>query len=252
MEKRGQVTTFMIIGFVVVIIIVLIFGLRQAGIGINPHDYLDSKISSLDKEVKSCVDSQLQVALDKIGKQGGLLEVSNYRMHNGNKVNYLCYNIPNAPECLNNMIFVNDVEKDLEDYLNYYLPQCIDLDSMSQEFFFPEYKSADLTTNVEIRKESVVVTVNYPVTLIRGDQEATLKDIHESMDVPLGKLLDTTYDIVNSEARDGLFFSVPYMIANRGDVEIFVDQEEYPDKVYILNERNSDYIFEFAIEGEQG
>ncbi len=254
MKKRGQVTTFMIIGLVIVIVVILIFALRQAGIGIDPQSYLGNKIDVIEREAKACTQEKLEEVSELIGKQGGTINPENYRMHNGYRVNYLCYNIPNAPECLNNMVFENEVEKEIEDYLNSEVPSCVDVESMSEQLlnFFPDIEDAEFESSVDIRENGVFVEVSYPVALKRGDKRVELKDFSELIDHPLGKLLDTTYDIVNEEANNGVFLSVPYMIANRGEVEIFVDQKEYPDKIYVLNERNSDYIFQFAIEGETG
>lgn len=252
MRKRGQITIFMIVGFVILLVIILIFGLRKAGVGISSSDFLYSKMDVVEKQVKDCTKEKLIESLEIIGKQGGTLDPVNYRMHGGNSVSYLCYNIPNKPECLNKMVFNNDIENEVEEYLNFYVPQCLDLEGLKKSFFFPEVRSARYTSDVEIREEGVFVKINYPITLVKDETQLTLNDFTELDNVPIGKLLDVTYDIINSESRDGMFFSVPYMIANRGEVEIFVDQQEYPDKIYVLNQRNSNYIFQFGVEGEAG
>ncbi len=242
----------MIIGFVIILVIALVFSLRQAGIGVKPADYLSSKIEDVNKQIKECNKEKLIEVLDILGRQGGSLEPSSYRRHNGYKVNYLCSNIPLRPECLNNMLFVEDIENEIEEYLDFNVPICTNLDRISQQLFFPEIKSAKFVSDVEIRQDSIFVKINYPVSLVKGNEEVTLKDFSQSVSVPLGNLLDVTYDVVNEEAKSGIFLNLPYMIANRGEVEIFVDQKEYPDKIYVLNERNSDYVFQFAVQGERG
>ena len=53
-----------------------------------------------------------------------------------------------------------------------------------------------------------------------------------------------------SHASLGEFDSLPYMLGRRGAIEIETIKP-YPDTIYILNKRNSNYIFQFAIQGEE-
>ena len=59
MNKRGQVSTFFILGIVLVIIVALIFFVRkQSGIGIPAADFLGSKLNTIENDVKRCIDKQ--------------------------------------------------------------------------------------------------------------------------------------------------------------------------------------------------
>ncbi|MDD5649924.1 MAG: hypothetical protein PHF86_05805 [Candidatus Nanoarchaeia archaeon] len=249
MKKRGQVTTFMIVGFVILILVVLIFSLRRAGVGMTSNEYLQTNLEDVKTVINDCIDKETLSVVDLIGKQGGYLNPTSYRMYNGYKVAYLCGNIPDTDLCMNQMVSQTQIENELANNLKLNLPYCVNIDQLSKRLFFPEISVGDLDVKTTIDKEAIVYEINYPITLKKGDSKVELTTYKKSVNVPLGKLLDTTYDIVNSEATNGVFFDVPYMLANRGRVEIFKDQP-YPDKIYKLNVRDSNYIFQFAIQNE--
>ncbi|MDD5133700.1 MAG: hypothetical protein PHD81_00960 [Candidatus Nanoarchaeia archaeon] len=249
MDKRGQVTIFIILGFVILILIILILSLRDVGYGISPQKYLDNKINIIQDDVKSCVESYAKTALINMGNQGGSINPGKYVLYEGRKVQYLCSAIPGSVQCLNLMPSNKNIEKELDNFLNTNVPDCIDINKFKEQYSFPEIKIEKSFQAVSsINKTNVVIKVSYPITLVKGTTQVSLSDITETIDIPLGQLLDTTYDIIDSEARTGTFFNLQYMLANRGEVEIYKDTP-YPDKVYVLNARDSDYKFYFAIEG---
>ena len=58
MNKRGQVTTFMIVGFVILVIFVLIFSVRRAGIGVSPQTYLETNLEDLKNIIDDCIEKE--------------------------------------------------------------------------------------------------------------------------------------------------------------------------------------------------
>ncbi|MBU0930084.1 MAG: hypothetical protein KJ623_03345 [Nanoarchaeota archaeon] len=249
MKKRGQVTTFMIVGLVLLIIVLLLFAVKRTGIGVKTSDYLQSNLDDIKVQINKCVDQEAVQALNLIGKQGGYLNPSNYRLYKGYEVSYLCFNIPNADNCMNSIVSTKDIEEQLNNYLKANVPSCANINGLANSLFFPGMEVGELNIKTTIQKDSVLFDIDYPITLKKGDATAKLTPYKEAVSAPLGLLLDTTYDIINQEAANGVFFEVQYMLANRGNVEIYKDQP-YPDKVYVLNERDSDYVFQFAIESE--
>ena len=93
------------------------------------------------------------------------------------------------------------------------------------------------------------INVLYPITLRKGDSEIKLDNFPNKIEVPLGKLFSVAQDILWYEAEKGLFFVESYELLHQGDFEIRKDQP-YPHEIYISRARTSDYIFQFAVEGE--
>lgn len=251
MDKRGQVTIFIIFGFVILILIILVLSLRDKGIGISPQKHLDSKIKFVEENVRECVESYSRDVLTQIGNQGGSINPGKYVLYEGRKVPYLCSAIPGSLKCLNLLSSQKSIEQEITNYLNVNVPKCIDINNLKKEFGFPEIKlDGSFKADTTINKTDVSIKINYPLTLVKGDTQVSLPKFTQTIDIPLGKILDTTFDIVDSEARTGTFLNVQYMLANRGEIEIYKDTP-YPDRVYVLNGRDSDYKFYFAIEGAQ-
>ena len=250
MKKRGQITTFMIVGLVILIIFVLLFSIRRSGFGMKSQDYLESSAEDIKSKINDCVEKDTKEILNLLGKQGGYLNPLSYRMYNGYRVAYLCNNIPGTDQCANAMVNTADIEKQLADYLKANLPSCVNINSLGKSLLSTyDISSSTLDVTTSIQEESIIFEIDPKITLKKADATLTIPAYKKAVSLPLGLLLDTTYDIVNEEARVGVFFEVPYMLANRGKVEVFKDQP-YPDKIYVLNARDSDYIFQFAIESE--
>jgi len=250
MKKRGQVTTFMIVGLVILIIFILLFSIRRTGFGMKSQDYLESSADDIKSKINDCVDRDTKEILDLLGKQGGYLSPSSYLLYNGYNVAYLCNNIPDTDQCANAMINTADIENQLSDYIKANLRECMQKDALGAGFLSTyEIIRGDTEVKTTIEENAVIFTIDPKITMKKGDSSLTIQEYSKSVNLPLGLLLDTTYEIVNNEAQYGVFFNNEYMLAKRGAVEIYKDQP-YPHKVYVLNARDSDYIFQFAIESE--
>jgi len=247
--KRGQVTLFIILGIVILVVIALIFGLRNIlGIGISSDKFISLKMGPLVDDLNKCIKENADEGIVLIGKQGGTLKPIKYRMYNGNKVNYLCYNIVGDERCSNRMVVLNDMEGELNDYLQFELANCVDTRALAKKLFY-KVDIEKLSVDTRILGDNVVVNVKYPITISKGAATLTQEDFSQTINRPLGDLYNTVYDIIDSETTSGQFLQLPYMLAKRGSVEINVDKP-YPDKIYILNKKNDNYIFQFAVEGE--
>ncbi|MEW6063459.1 MAG: hypothetical protein AB1571_03785 [Nanoarchaeota archaeon] len=247
--KRGQVTLFIILGIVILVVIALIFGLRNImGIGIGDDRFLSLKMGPLADDLNKCIKEKANNGIVLIGKQGGTLKPIKYRLYNGNKVNYLCYNLIGDERCSNRMVLLSNMEKELNDYLQFELANCVDTRALAKKLFY-KVTVGRLSVDTKILRDNVVVNVKYPITISKGSAALSQEDFSQAISRPLGDLYNTVYDIVDSEASSGQFLQLPYMLAKRGSVEINVDKP-YPDKVYILNKKNDNYIFQFAVEGE--
>ena len=96
----------------------------------------------------------------------------------------------------------------------------------------------------------MTVRSDYDVKIIKGETQSTVRGVTLSYDVPLEELYAVAVDIVNSEANTGFFEQLLYMVNERGQYIINVDKP-YPDKIYKVNKKDSDFEFWFAVEGER-
>jgi len=252
MEKRGQVTTFIILGIVLIIVVALIYFARsELGVGRPKQEFLDIQLRSIQDEVNRCVDERVPQGLKLFGLQGGTLKPASYKLYQGNQVQYLCSNIPNDAMCLNLLKPLGNYEDELNKYAEFELNNCLDPNKFKSLFGSYEISIGSLKVDIDLEDEKALVNVDYPVTLSKGDaRPVNLPRITRSIEAPIGGLYKDTYQIINGYASTGDFLHEAYMFSKRGEVEIKRDTV-YPDIIFILNKKNSDYVFQFAIEGEE-
>lgn len=240
--KKGQVTVYIIFGIVILSIIGLILYARNIGIGISPEDFLKNSMEDVQQELSDCVGTIGEEAIETIGLQGGTLYPSKYRMYKNYNVNYLCTNLPKDSRCINRMLLLEDMEKEISKYVRDNIDNCFVLDTTR---FSVEKGNKEV--KVTIAENNVLMHLKYPITLKKGNIIKRSEDVSKVVNVPLGKLYNVVDDIVESEALYGDFDPLTYMLVHR-DVIIEGDKP-YPDKIYIVKDNNK-HIFRFAIEGE--
>mgnify|MGYP001565635269 FL=1 len=249
MNKRGQVTVFVIVGVVILILAVLIWYLRSTNNVVVPNFFIgdDARIQSIETNLKDCVEKAVKPTVLLAAKQGGNLDPINYRNYKGDKVSYFCLNIPGKEQCLNIMPPVRIIEEKLKNNIAIQIDNCVDRDLLGTDV----KGSKNIKVDVAMRRDSVVVDTNYDVTFVNNNVEMPLGKVTTVVsDIPFVELYDVVHDVVNAQAIDGDFEQLFYMLGKRGKIEIQVDRP-YPDKVFIVNKKDSDFKFQFAIQGEE-
>lgn len=251
MNKRGQVSVFAIIGIVLLVVIALIFLLRsEVGLFVPPQTFLGEKLTPIEQEVRRCVSEVVEPGVLLMGKQGGDLTPVNYVRYQDSKVKFFCANIPEKEECMNVMPTLDSIEKDFHDYLQFSLEGCINKDILKPGLGY-EISVGDLKTEIDFGMTTVQVVVDYDVEVSKGETRVSLRKIPVVIrDVPFAELYGVANDVVNRYSVLGAFDQFVYMIEKKGKYEIKVDKP-YPHIVFMVNKKDSDYEFWFAIEGEE-
>ena len=248
MEKRGQVTTFVILGIFIVALTILIVYLRNQYFFPATSENLNEKLAAIQGHIKDCIQNVGDEPIRRIGLQGGYLRTPSgtYRLDNDISVSYLCYNIPDKVQCSNRMLTLENMESQLNDALKESLKTCININKFERGF---DLSSGVMNVNTQIGNENVLVEVVMSITLRKDEVTVKADKFSFTFDYPLGKLYDVSQDIIDVETEFGEFEQLTYMLAHRG--EFVVDKKKpYPDKLYILKAKDSDYVFQFFIQGE--
>ena len=247
--KRGQITTFAIIGIIIVAAILLVLYLRgQLNIPILGLGTAQERLNDIKEHITGCIEDISEEPLRKIGLQGGHLATpeGTYRKRNDITISYLCYNIPDQSICSNSLLLLNNMEKELAQAIDQGLNNCINLESFRRGY---DMTTGKRVTTVTIGKKNKTIIINLPVTLRDGETEVKENEFTALFNYPLGALYHVSQDIVNTEASLGEFEQLSYMLSKRGKYEIQKDKP-YPDKLYTLHATNNDYTFQFFIQGE--
>lgn len=252
MSKRGQVSTFVIIGIILVIVVALIFFVRkQTGIGIPAAEFLSDKLKPIERDLKSCVDKQADTTVKTFLEQGGEFFPNYYVQYQGKKVKVMCRNIPGDDKCLNYLPPLNTMVKELNTRMQLEINNCVNKNLLKSETLGGyEVVAGPLTTKTETVGSGLLITVNYDVEIKKGEESTKLGKVNKILDVPIKELYDVSFDIVNSEARFGFFEQLFYMLNKKGKYIINIDKP-FPHKVYKINKNGNKHEFWFAVEGEQ-
>src|SRR3989344_800637 len=114
MHKRGQVTVFIILGILIIVVLAVIlylYNLRAVPDVEETPEFDFSRTEVLNNYVQGCIEKSGNEALTLVGKQGGEIQPVFYQNWNcvepGNcdKVSYLCYTTENAA-CYNKKPFL--------------------------------------------------------------------------------------------------------------------------------------------------
>ncbi|MFH1331810.1 MAG: hypothetical protein ABIH63_00815 [archaeon] len=254
MEKRGQVTIFVILGIVIVIIAALLLYFRTNVFLFNPSvEDLNSELDEIREHMLKCVGDIADDPIRQIGLQGGYLSTppDTFRLYNDSTISYLCYSMGGTPRCMNRMLTKAEMERQLNEAIDFGLQTCIDVQSFKKFGSFEIITPRKWTVDTKIGSDIVLVTVNYPIRLrsTKSTAEVSAQDFTQNFDYPLGYLYDVSQDILDYETEFGEFDQMIYMLAKRGQVRI-EKKKPYPDKLYILSTYDKDYIFQFFVQGE--
>ncbi len=254
MEKRGQVTAFVILGIVLVILTALFLYFRTNVFLINPStEDLNSKLDDVREHMIRCIGEVGDDPIRRIGLQGGYLSTppDTYRLYNGTTISYLCYSMEDSPQCINRMLTRADMDRQISSAIDFGLQTCVDVQSFKKFGSFEIITPKKWTVETRIGKDTVIVTVNYPVRLrsTKSTSEAAAQDFTKTFNYPLGFLYDSSQDILDYETQFGEFDQMVYMLAKKGQIRI-EKKKPYPDKLYILGTYDKDYLFQFFVQGE--
>ena len=250
MEKRGQITIFVILGIVIVAIIVLLFAFRKDIIPTSSQTGINSEMKAAKQIITDCLEKSAQAPVEKIGLQGGYLSPapSTFRLWNDTQISYLCFNQVGLNTCTNRLLTVRKMEEQLSDAVKEGLKTCVDLTDIKGVDVIAK---SDYKVTTRILPYQVLVDLEYPITVNSkvSDAQATEKKFSYIMDAPLGDLYNVAQDIIDQETEIGTFDQLTYMLVKLGKYTIYV-VKPYPDKIYRLKLRENPYMFQFAVQSE--
>jgi len=268
MNKRGQVTVFVIIGIVIVVIVFLVFFLLGDKIKKETEIELvfdESSLEPLGDFVGDCIgrytegEGEEEGALSIIGKQGGLIYV--------NSENSVAYDNPDDDEeNIENVAYhfregvnyaiTRHIEGELHDYVlnNLKTNDCVDLDKIRGDgFVITNGNKEDMALTVSIGDDNLIMDLDYPIIITKGDVSISESRFTETFEVPLGNLMKVAEDIVEYQ-----IIKVGGFSPNRNDYlelhhGLYISPRHFSmdedSEVYrIYNKFDDDYFFQIAMQ----
>ncbi len=206
MQKRGQVSLFIILGIIFLLVFLLLFYLMGDIIPIFiPPVVMPQEISPLKGYVDSCIHDIGTEAVQKMGVQAGYVEIPARISENSDahiqvigeiKTPYWHYNGEDISPSL------SDMENEISRHVSENLRDCLGDFSQFPEFIIEE--KGEPNAHATIAEEEVVIKVNYPLIIKnrQGDMITSWSDFLSSVPVRLRPIYRLAKQIMRAENRE--------------------------------------------------
>ena len=240
-NRKGQITIFIILALILIVGIIFIFLLRQA-----------PKTEIVDEEnpqafIESCTRDAVQEALDLVMINSGSLEPKGTIRYLGENITYLCYNSLYYHACVNQQpLLIEHIEDEIYKYTKPRISNCFQVLKTTLE---PRYQveideNWDLTT--ELTPSGVETIIDREVKMQRGDNIRTFNLFKVNIMHPVYGLAEVAMEIVNAESRYCNFDDLGFMIIYpRYDINKFRLGDS--STIYSVKDLTTDKEFKFAV-----
>ncbi len=251
--KRGQLTLFMIIGIVLVVLVALAVVFREqiaqtTKTGITGTLAMSKEAREVQQDMTACVKELAETGLILIGVQGGYAEMSDNIMHTNTrtKIGYIPYqgtaymyykgkNLTPSKETM---------EKELKKFIEANSQDC------KKTYEGMEVTYGQMVVNVKINQDNIDVNVDQQVKVKKEQKESGFNSINTRLQVRLGRIGNVIKQIAEQQiktSKEEICMSCIARTVAENDMEMYVDRIG-EDLFYMLTDKNSkigeaDYIF---------
>lgn len=238
--KRSQITVFIILAILIVGVLFLLF-YNKTEIG----SIFTKSESPVDK-IQDCIKDSAEEGIIILSNQGGSINPVNYYLFGGNKIEYMCYTEQYYQKCvMQKPLLKQDIEKELKNYLEPKIINCIDSvkSSLENQGYIVNYKNTE--TSVKLIPSSILIETNAELKVSKAST-SSYKSIKTDVSSRLYEFAMTASSIANWEARYGDSETMAYMLYYP---TLKVEKKIKSDgtRIYILTDRESGEKFMFAI-----
>jgi len=240
LDKKGQVTIFIIAAVVVVAVGVLLY-LSYPQIGIN----LGFESQNPSEYIQDCISDDITNSVNKLSSQGGSLEPEHYVVYNNQKIEYLCYTSEYYKTCVvQQPMLKNHIEKEIKGDIDDKIKTCFDdlEKSYQKKGYEVNLRRGDF--DVELLPKRIAVTFDNSLTLTKESSE-TYDSISVIVNNNLYELVSITNSIINWETSYGDAETTTYMNYYH-DLGVEKKLQSDGTTVYILTDLNNENKFQFA------
>ncbi|MDD5178350.1 MAG: hypothetical protein PHT54_03680 [Candidatus Nanoarchaeia archaeon] len=231
MRKRGQVTLFVIMGLMIVVIVALFLILKG---NIKGQTEIPEEFSKVNDFVQGCVEDVGSRSIGIVSLFGGYYPPKE--------------NIEGFTYFKEKYITLEEFEKSLSNYFNANLVGCVS---------FVEYGGYEITSNnvnseFSIKDNSVELKVNYPYTLTKGGNSFEFNEEYEAeFDEKLKDMYDTGNDIYNEGKKQEFCISCIMFLMLEKDLKVEVSDLNNNTLFMIYDDKSKNgeenLIYVFAI-----
>jgi len=221
MKKRGQVTLFIIIGIVIVVVIALILFLRSYVLesdfqkSLQKAQTIPQQFVPIKEELDLCLSEVSTQAVNTLSLQGGYIELPTDPIPRSPIINPFSNSLEILPGMDTVFWFyessngikqtqiptIKEMETQLDNYLNENLESCF-LDIKNIQGYDIKFNENRIQTKTKIQENHVEITIDYPTEITLDELTYTIKEHYIILDLELGKLHKIANEIINKENEE--------------------------------------------------
>lgn len=214
MKKRGQITVFVLIGLLIVVVVGgIYYTLSLRSDAITPKEIeVPSQAESVNLYIEQCVNEVLEKGVNLLGRQGGYVELpddpvgvgefTNYLpLFGNNKVVYWYYKADNNVDFIQQPS-IEAMEQEISNYVDNNLLNCLGVFNEYQGFGI---RKGEISTKSDIQKNRVVIKVDFPVRISKDNFQFNFEEFFGVYDVVLGELYLIAQKMFDKEQNDLVF-----------------------------------------------
>ena len=236
--KKGQVSIFIILGILIVIVLLILFS-RDAG-----FDTIFAKQSPY-QEIEGCAQTAIQEGLDILMLQGGVIGFENYFMYEGKKIDYVCYSENEYENCImQKPILTNTIRDELVKYSTPKIKSCLNSVKSSLESRGYSVVMRDPEIVIDLVPDNVLVDMNLGLRIGKTGVES-FDHIRTGIKSKIYNFALITSSISQWETRYGDSETLNYMLYYPS-LKVEKKKQSEGTTIYILTDRDSNEKFYFA------
>jgi hypothetical protein len=240
-NKRGQVTIFIILALILVVIIALFFAIPR-----KPK--IETSSDNPSSYIEKCMKDSLEDAETFLLEQGGKINPENYKEYEYKKIEYLCYTRNYYSPCISQYPnFIASLNKEIENYSKPLIETCFD--NMKKDFEKKGYQVSMGNLEKlesELGMGTMKIYAKKNIEIAKGENSRKVDEFSRAIDSPLYDLAVLAVEIASQEAKYCYFSYDGYMILYP-EFEIEKFQTGDNTKIYTLNKKGDNRKLNIAI-----
>ncbi|PIN73918.1 hypothetical protein COV20_02270 [Candidatus Woesearchaeota archaeon CG10_big_fil_rev_8_21_14_0_10_45_16] len=204
--RKGQVTIFIILGIVILLVIALIIAFQTEIIKFKPEEIVPTERGRVESVISSCLQEIAEDSLTKMGLQGGYVTLPDEILNDGGKhlaissfvvVPYWAYGENVAVPSL------EDLQDRLDEAIESQIRSCVfDPEKFSETYEISE--RSGITSQTQLNDAGITFNVNWDIQ-IRNKQGEVVTEVNNfayDSDIKLKSAYETAKRIVEVEMQD--------------------------------------------------
>jgi hypothetical protein len=245
MGRKGQIVVFVIIGLVTVLLVsFFLFKLNQSTTDELKHQKLgDSDLSPISGYITMCLEKTSKDAVVKLGEEGRLYSDA-YLKSSSEKIAYFYYKGDGYFPAT-----IDVIEDDLSRFIKENLFSCIG------DYKFLGYDISDdkekLRVSSSFSKESLDISLFYPVKVKKGNSEITITDFSSKVKIDFNQIYELSKKIYSKTKQDPDWIDMGFLLEQK-DYKIRLIKVSDDTIVYEITDKTGkvddhEYSYRFAV-----